>query len=221
MIAQIISQTLGLSSPGSEASPPPVAEQPPVQGRQEQSRSDTESGQVRDKVRLSETGVELSRKLPEDQPDWQQVRAMAAQLSTNMDSLFLKAGVDTSQPIRINIHPYTGIPFVGEHPDKSRIQNLLDHTPDLLEQIRQVNAVASYSYQASQSQHGLNSNATVSLQNNNAATPPNMPSQASLRQSAMELYEENLQTTRLSMAYYPQQGIDLDVISLNQPRRQP
>lgn len=170
-------------------------------------------------IQLSEQALQLSQNLSDKKPDWQQVQALASQLSTNLDSLFLKAGIDTSQPIRINIHPYTGMPFVGEHPDKNRIQTLLDDTPNLLQQIKNVNAVASYSYQVSQSMHGVSSlNATDNSHTFSANpvfknTPGPALQQYQQQQTALGFYEQNTGTTRVAVEYRQDTGVALDIIA--------
>jgi len=149
MIGQVISQTLGLPmmAQGFAKTKQVEAVLPEETG---QSHNQSSAKYPEGQVQLSAQAQNLSKSLQDSQPNWQQVQALAAQLSSNMDSLFLKAGIDTSMPIRINIHPFSGIPFVGEHPDKERIQALLNDTPDILSQIKHANSIASYSYQVSQ-----------------------------------------------------------------------
>jgi len=209
MIGQVISQTLGLSlstSAGKHTAPHIESVNSEEQG-QSHNQSFLPS---KSEVEISDTALELSLHLTEDEPNWKRVQAMASQLSSNMDSNFLKAGIDTSQPIRINIHPFTGIPFVGDHPDKSRIQNLLDNTPSLIEQIKNVNHVASYSYQASQAANGISSSATPM---NDAYLRTSKANPNTRLQSALEQYEQSSQVTRISMQYQQGIGITLDVLS--------
>jgi len=219
MIGQVISQTLGLSllnSGVSQKAPQIEAVNSEEQGQTHNQAFSTE----RAEVVISDTGKELSLNLDSDEPNWKQVQAMASQLSSNMDIAFLKAGIDTTMPIRINIHPYTGTPFVGEHPDKGRIQRLLDDTPDILQQIKNVNTVASVSYQISQSNHGVSSSATPMSSYGAQKTTPEASMGSSTRlQSAIEQYEQTTQTTRISMEYKQDLGITLDVISNAKAKR--
>lgn len=204
MIGQVISYTTGLSlfNTGESRQFPQVEEV-----------SSEEKGQSHNQpfithkaeVNISKPAMELSLRNEAEEPNWEQVQAMASQLSNNMDSMFLKAGIDTSQAIRINIHPFSGIPFVGDHPDKSRIQSLLDNTPSVLEQIKNVNALASYSYRASQAVHGAVSSA-VGINSQNTEVSAKL-------QSALQQYEQSSQITRLSMEYQKDIGITLDVMA--------
>ena len=219
MIGQVISQTLGLSllnTGASQSSPQVEAINAEEQG---QSHNQTATPQRPD-VSISDLAKELSLNSDSNEPNWKQVQIMASQLASNMDNLFLKAGIDTSKPVRINIHPYTGIPFVGEHPDKGRIQRLLDDTPDLLQQIKNVNTVASYSYQVSQSNHGLSSSATpMSSPTTQNAQPESNKVTSTRLQNALEQYEQTKQTTRISMQYEQDIGITLDVLGSNKSSR--
>lgn len=215
MIGQVITQTLGLSllTSGASQQAPKINEV----GSEEKDQTDHQTSAAKSPdVVISELGKELSLSIEENEPNWKLVQTMAAQLSSSMDSIFLKAGIDTSKPIRINIHPYTGIPFVGEHPDKGRIQRLLDDTPDLLRKIKNLNSVASYSYQISQSNHGLSSSAKmeqlVSLSNTGEINSNKL-------QAALDQYERTTQITRISMEYKADVGITLDVIGNNRPKR--
>lgn len=214
MIGQVISQSVGLSlqSTGGSLRTPEIEEV----SSEEKSQSHNQAFYTkRPEVSLSETALELSQSDPGAEPNWKQVQAMAGQLSSSMDTVFLKAGIDTSQPIRINIHPFTGIPFVGEHPDKGRIQRLLDDTPDILQQIKNVNSVASFSYQASQASHGVPSSV-----GRTQSISQSMTGQISgtRLQSALGLYEQASQATRISMEYKKDVGITLDVINSSSPR---
>lgn len=215
MIGQVISQTLGLPAMnlGSFSKSAPVEEVASEENGQPHNQSFSTRSQ---EVVISDTAQKLNQELSSDQPNWQEVQALAAQLSSSMDSAFLKAGIDTSQPIRINIHPFTGIPFVGEHPDKNRIQALLDGTPELLQQIKNVNTVASYSYRVSMDQHGLSSASSLKAQM--AVSDTQEPVSGRLK-SALQLYEQTTQTTRLSMEYRQDVGITLDVLSSGTARR--
>lgn len=220
MIGQVIRQTLGLSlltSGASEKASEIEATNPEQQSQPEKQEVTAEQSEVA----ISDLAKQLSLNLDDDEPDWKQVQAMASQLSSTMESLFLKAGIDTSAPIRINIHPYTGTPFVGEHPDKGRIQRLLDETPDILQQIKNVNTVASYSYQISQSNYGVSSSATpmatISTQH---TTPEHQAITHNKLHSALEQYEQTIHTTRISMEYKHDMGISLDVLSPSKARRQ-
>lgn len=220
MIGQVIRQTLGLSlltSGASEKASEIEATNPEQQSQPEKQEVTAEQSEVA----ISDLAKQLSLNLDDDEPDWKQVQAMASQLSSTMESLFLKAGIDTSAPIRINIHPYTGTPFVGEHPDKGRIQRLLDETPDILQQIKNVNTVASYSYQISQSNHGVSSSATPMA--TTSAQPTSSEHQAITHNklhSALELYEQTTHTTRISMEYKHDMGISLDVLSPSKAKHQ-
>lgn len=220
MIGQVISNTLGLSllNTGTSRS----SSQIEAVNAEEQGQSHNQTTLPdRPDVSISDLAKELSLNPEDGEPNWKQVQMMASQLASNMDTVFLKAGIDTSKPVRINIHPYTGIPFVGEHPDKGRIQRLLDDTPDLLQQIKNVNTVASYSYQVSQSNHGLSSSATPMSSaptQNNTPTESNQVSNT-LLQTALEQYEQTTQTTRISMQYEHDVGITLDVLSSKKPNR--
>lgn len=219
MIGQVISQTLGLSllNTGASQSSPQVE----AVNAEEQGQSHNQAAiPQRPDVSISDLAKELSLNSDSDEPNWKQVQMMASQLASNMDSLFLKAGIDTSKPVRINIHPYTGIPFVGEHPDKGRIQRLLDDTPDLLQQIKNVNTVASYSYQVSQSNHGLSSSATpMSSSTTQSAQPESNKVTSTRLQNALEQYEQTTQITRISMQYEQDVGITLDVLGSNKSSR--
>jgi len=220
MIGQVIRQTLGLSlgTSGASESASEIEATNPEQQRQPQKQEVTAE---QSEVVISDLAKQLSFNLDDDEPDWKQVQTMASQLFSNMESLFLKMGIDTSAPIRINIHPYTGTPFVGEHPDKERIQRLLDETPDILQQIKNVNTVASYSYQISQSNHGVSSSATPMA--TTSAQPTSSEHQAITHNklhSALELYEQTTHTTRISMEYKHDMGISLDVLSPSKARRQ-
>ena len=216
MIGQVISQTLGLSLLNSGASQKAPQIEAVNSEEQGQTHNQTSLPEKADVV-ISDAAKELSLNLDADEPNWKQVQAMASQLSSNMDIVFLKAGIDTSKPIRINIHPYTGIPFVGEHPDKGRIQSLLDDTPDLLQQIKNVNTVASYSYQISQANHGVSSSATP--MSAMMSTPASESVVNTRLQTALEQYEQTTQTTRISMEYKQDVGITLDVLNLSKSRR--
>ena len=219
MIGQVISQNLGLSllNTGASQSSPQVE----AVNSEEQGQSHNQAAiPQRSDVSISDLAKELSLNSDSDEPNWKQVQMMASQLASNMDSLFLKAGIDTSKPVRINIHPYTGIPFVGDHPDKGRIQRLLDETPDLLQQIKSVNTLASYSYQVSQSNHGLSSSATpMSLPTTQSAQPESNKVTSTRLQNALEQYEQTTQTTRISMQYEQDVGITLDVLGSNKSSR--
>ena len=214
MIGQVISQKLGLSLFNSGASTKSQLAKD-VSSEEREAKGDGTLAAV-EKVAISTAAIELSQNPIDGQPDWQRVKALAGQLSHTMDTLFLKAGIDTSQPIRINIHPYTGIPFVGEHPDKERIQTLLDETPDLLQQIKNVNTLASYSYQASQFSHGLSSSATALDLSALALFVNDVDNRT---QSALEVYEQNSQIARLSIQYQQDVGVTLDAITSKKNRR--
>lgn len=219
MIGQVISQTLGLSLLTSGASPK-ASDTETVNPDKETQNGRHELQADRPEVVISDAAKELSINFSDDEPNWKQVQMMASHLFSNMDSLFMKAGINTAEPIRINIHPYTGIPFVGEHPDKGRIQRLLDETPEVLQQIKNVNTVASFSYQISQSNHGVSSSATPMA---NAPTQRVNTEHESLNstrlQSALEQYEQTTHTTRISMEFKQDIGISLDVLSTSKNRR--
>lgn len=206
---------LARSFPGTPDSEP--SGEPPAQGQ----------------MQISDTAL---RRLSDTEPrptDPQKIQAQAAQLASHLDSAFLKAGIDTREPVRINIHPLTGIPFVGEHPDKLRIQNLLDDTPDLVDQIRNVSLLASYHYQVrtpgpSVADTGATDTQTQPVSttgtSSEPASPlfqafmqPDSPVQSWRMQQALALYRNPDEPDPVSLLYQPLQGLHTE--QLPQPAR--
>lgn len=195
MIGQVLTQKLGLPMmiPGfaSQKATPAIPDSLTHAGDNAE-----HDATLSEQVSLSQKARQLNAQTNEDEPDWQQVQEMAGQLSFSLQRLFLQAGIDTSEPVRINVHPYTGMPFISNHPDKARIQALLNGMPDILDQIRSVNAAASYSYKVSQSHHPASAN---------------LPGQVNKVQNALTQYTQNAQTNRIALEYNQDSGISIDV----------
>lgn len=148
-------------------------------------------------IDLSVAARNLNNTADEVGVDWKGVTTLAGKLNSNLHSVFTQYGIDTSQPIRINVNPFTGVPVIGDHPDKERIIQLLQNKPEIVKQIHTVNSVANYSYQSSQRETPQ-------------PTAPVSP-QASKVQSALNQYAQNSQTSLVSLQFDKLNGLIVNV----------
>jgi len=195
MLGQILKSTIGL--PGNMLAvqkPEPNTTDP-----KEQQKQDSE-GSVKHhyrQVELSSAAKNLNNVADDAGVDWQGVETLGSRLSQSLDAVFTQYGIDTSKPININVNPFTGMPFVGDHPDKVRIAQLLQNKPELMKQIQTINSVANYSYQSTQ-------------RDSSQSAAPTTP-QASRVQSALNQYTQNSQNSLVSLQFDKLNGLIVNV----------
>lgn len=78
-------------------------------------------------------------------PTASNVQALSANLSRDLNDLFLKAGINTKTPVEIDIDEKTmAITVKGDRPDKEKILELINGSEKIKSQIRTVAAISSH-----------------------------------------------------------------------------
>ncbi|UCZ55781.1 hypothetical protein LGV61_08595 [Desulfurispirillum indicum] len=84
------------------------------------------------------------------------IRQEAAELSdtltTQMRGLFLRGGIDMSQPFELTTDPSGNVRVSGEHPDKDAIEKLFRENPDLSNSFRKLSSLQTLIAKAKQAQ---------------------------------------------------------------------
>lgn len=195
MLGQILKSTLGMPANMLSVSKP----DPNARDATDKRHQDFEESAKHhyENIDLSAAGKNLKNTEDEIGVDWKGVTTLAGRLNSNLQAVFTQYGIDTSKPIRINVNPFTGVPVVGDHPDKERITSLLQNKPEIVKQIHTINSVANYSHQAAQRE-------------NPAPSAPISP-QASRVQSALNQYAQNSQTSLVSIQFDKLNGLIVNV----------
>lgn len=197
MLGQILRNTLELpASMLAATKPESKVNATDPNGQKQQSSEESVKHHYR-QVELSSAAKNLNTVADEAGVDWKGVQTLGSRLSTSLDATFAQHGIDTTKPIKININPFTGIPFVGDHPDKGRIAQLLQNKPELMKQVQTLNSVANYSYQSSERESAQPA----------APTSP----QASRVQSALNQYNQNSQNSLVSLQFDKVNGLIINV----------
>lgn len=195
MLGQILKSTIGLPGNMLAVQKPEPNTTDPKDQKQQDSKDSVKHHYSQ--VEISAAAKNLNNIADDAGVDWQGVETLGSRLSQSLDAVFAQYGIDTSTPININVNPFTGVPFVGEHPDKARIAQLLQNQPELMKQIQTINSVANYSYQSSQ-------------RDSTQSAAPTTP-QASRVQSALNQYAQNSQNSLVSLQFDKVNGLIVSV----------
>ncbi|OPX56663.1 hypothetical protein SAMN02745127_00471 [Oceanospirillum multiglobuliferum] len=164
-----------------------------------------------EQVKISSAAQSLNENNDALSSDWKGVKTLATRLRTTLDAIFLASGVDTSTPIKISVDPSSGKLRVGNHPDKARIESLLNERADVGKQIFSVSSVANYSYQTDKLQQVQESTSlNSSLPNNGIGGEVNTQSMAKVS-SALRQYKQAAQEDRLNLIYDNTNGISFEM----------
>lgn len=164
-----------------------------------------------EQVKISSAAQSLNENNDALSSDWKGVKTLSARLRTTLDAIFLASGVDTSTPIKISVDPSSGKLRVGNHPDKARIEALLNDRADVGKQIFSVTSVANYSYQTDKLHAVQDNNAINStLPNNGIGGAINAQPMAKVN-SALRQYKQTAQEDRLNLIYDNTNGIGFEM----------